>query len=86
MNGEAIDKEGFHRLVTHYADLLKRSGAQPGDRILITVNISTKFYAMAVATLAIGKIIDSIPYGSVGYTIYGKITIGNWDPPSKSIM
>ena len=67
MNGEAIDKEGFHRLVTHYADLLKRSGAQPGDRILITINISTKFYAMAVATLAIGKIIDSIPYGSVGY-------------------
>ena len=55
MNGEAIDKEGFHRLVTYYAGLLKRSGAQPGDRILITINISAKFYAMAVATLAIGK-------------------------------
>lgn len=55
MNGEAIDKEGFHRLVTYYADLLKRNGAQPGDRILITISISTKFYAMAVATLAIGK-------------------------------
>ena len=56
MNGDAISKEGFHRMVTSYAEVLKRSGAQPGDRILITINISINFYAMAVATLAIGKL------------------------------
>ena len=56
VNGDTISKEGFHRLVTSYVEVLKRSGAQPGDRILITINISINFYAMAVATLAIGKL------------------------------
>ena len=56
MNGDAINREGFHRLVTNYAEVLKRSGAQQGDTILITINISINFYAMAVATLAIGKL------------------------------
>ena len=52
----AIDKEGFHRLVSNYASLLRKSGAKRGDNILITINISINFYAMAVATIAIGKI------------------------------
>ena len=56
VNGEAIDKKGFHQLVTNYANLLKKNGAKPGDSILITIKISINFYAMAVATLAIGKV------------------------------
>ena len=53
-NDSATGKQ-FHEKVTAVAHMLKWKGVSPNDHVLITVQPSVDFYAMAIAVLAIGR-------------------------------
>ena len=46
----------FHEKVTAAAQLLKWKGVAPNDSVLITLQPSVDFYAIAIAALAIGTL------------------------------
>ena len=52
---EAVTGLELHRQISAAVRLLRANGVVPGNRVLITVKPSVRFYALAIATLVVGK-------------------------------
>ena len=54
IEGEAVTGLELHQRISRAVHLLKSKGAAPGHRMLITMKPSVDFYALAIASFAIG--------------------------------
>lgn len=52
---EAVTGLELHQRISSAVHLLKMKGVVPGNRVLITMQPSVDFYALAVASFAVGK-------------------------------
>ena len=55
VDGECVTRRRFHEKITSAIKCLKLKGMVPNDRVIITMQPSVDFYAIAFAVLAIGK-------------------------------
>lgn len=51
---ESVTGQQFHERVTATVNLLKWKGVLPNDRVLVTIQPSIDFYAIAVGVFAVG--------------------------------
>lgn len=52
---EAVTGLELHQRISSAVHLLKMKGVVPGNRVLITMQPSVDFYALAIASFAVGK-------------------------------